>query len=107
MNLMHVAGVVVTVAFIIALHMSLRVFHAPDGKVLWRIARYIGGCLAILIGLVFVLDWLTLLQVGIIFVAAGAAAAGAATVGSYLVVELYNYYQRAQAAEQDADGHYD
>jgi hypothetical protein len=98
MNLMHVAGVVVTAVCIVAIHMTTRVFHAPDGNVIWRIARYVAGELAILAGLVFLLDWASwLIVAGIVVVA------GAATVVSYLVVELYNYHSRAIAAEQATD----
>jgi NADH:ubiquinone oxidoreductase subunit 6 (subunit J) len=98
MNLMMLAGVMVTATLIVAVHMTARVFHAPGGNVLWRIARYIGGCVAILAGLLFVLDWPEWLTVAGIIVVAGAA-----TVVSYLVVELYNYHGRAMAAEDDHD----
>ena len=102
MNMEWIAAVLVTSILVVALHMTARVFHAPQANVLWRVCRYVGGCIAILAGLLFVLDWANWLVVtGIV------AVAGVSTIASYMAVELFNYHNRALLAEDDADQHYD
>ena len=102
MDLMNLAGVTVTAAITVATHMAARVFHAPNGNSLWRVARYTLGCVAILAGLLFMLEWETWLTV-----AAVVAVAGIVTIVCYVVVELFNYHNRAHAAEQATDADHD
>jgi len=99
---MELAAVLVAGSIIIATHMTARVFHAPEGNVLWRIARYTLGSVAILAGSFFLLEWSDWLKVlGVTVVA------GLSTLLSYGAVELYNYHNRAVAAEDDADKSYE
>lgn len=94
----YLAAGLVTIAIVTATHMGARVFHAPEGAVVWRIVRYGMGCVAILTGLLFVLEWPTWLLVGGVVLVAGVT-----TVVNYAAVELFNYRNRALMAEEDGD----
>jgi len=94
----YLAAVLVTVSLITATHMGARVFHAPEGAVLWRLLRYTMGSVAILAGALFLLEWPAWLMVlGVVVVA------GIATVVNYATVGLYDYRNRALVAEDDGD----
>lgn len=91
-------GLGITVVLIIAAHLATRFFLIPVN--FWGIiGRYVAGCLAILAGISLVLDPGPLATLALfIFVA------GAATVGSHMLCNLWIYYNRVETAEEDGDG---
>lgn len=95
---MLVAGLAITILAIAVAHLVDRFLHPDDARLATRLARYTGGCLAILAGLAAVLDLPTLALVALFFTVAGLT-----TVLCHTITTAILASNRARAAEQALD----